>query len=192
MKGTCVGSTTITKDLAITGKSNPGFGPAALDADHAGRVLTISAGVTVTLTGLTIASGTATTGRGIHSDGTLTLVDSVVAGNTAGSYGGGITNRTRPSISEPSVTLVDSIVTGNTAGSGGGIANVVGKLRHAVHTRPPGPRPPGAVGPYGREVPRLRPGGRAASPPDRARRAATVPGVRGPFASSQIRACRLR
>ncbi len=81
VKGTCVGSTTIAKDLAITGKSGRGYGPATLDGDHTGRVLTISEGVTAALTGLRITNGTATGGGGINNHGTLTLVRSVVTGN---------------------------------------------------------------------------------------------------------------
>ena len=65
VKGTCVGNTTITKDLVIRGKSNPGFGQATLDGAGAGRVLTIQGGVTVTLDGLVVTNGHATYGGGI-------------------------------------------------------------------------------------------------------------------------------
>lgn len=125
VKGTCVGNATIAKDLTIIGQSNPGFGPATLDGKNAGRVLTISAGAMVALTGLTITNGTAAAGGGIYSDGILTLIRSSVTGNTAGSDGGGIMN------GAGALTLRDSIVSDNIAvGGGGGIttAGVGGQI----------------------------------------------------------------
>jgi hypothetical protein len=116
VKGTCVGSTTITKDLAITGKPK-----ATLDANHAGRVLTMS-GAAVTLTGLTITNGTADWGAGIAILGLrpVSVIDSVISGNTATSYGGGISNDWGGIL-----TLIDSTVSGNTATHGGGISNAM-------------------------------------------------------------------
>src|SRR5438552_13934406 len=58
-------------------------------------------------------------GGGIRNQGTLTLVNSTVTGNSANSGGGGIFN-------QGTLTLINSIVAGNstrTGSSGGGIAN---------------------------------------------------------------------
>ncbi|MCI5120116.1 MAG: hypothetical protein D3908_02785 [Candidatus Electrothrix sp. AUS4] len=61
-------------------------------------------------------------GGGIRNEGTLTLNNSIVTGNTAG-YGGGIGNY------HGQVTLTNSIVSGNTAGNdGGGIDNYYGQV----------------------------------------------------------------
>ncbi|MCA9110827.1 MAG: tandem-95 repeat protein, partial [Planctomycetaceae bacterium] len=59
-------------------------------------------------------------GGGIQNDGTLTLTDSTVSGNTANDGGGGISNETGGS-----VLLMQSTVSGNTAVrfTGGGIHN---------------------------------------------------------------------
>ena len=54
-------------------------------------------------------------GGGIENDGTLTITDSAISGNTA-TYSGGIENR-------GTLTITDSAISGNTADSGGGIEN---------------------------------------------------------------------
>ena len=59
MKGTCHGPTTLTKDLTVVGQSNPGFGTATLDGDHAGSVVTIGDGVSAAISSLTITGGAA-------------------------------------------------------------------------------------------------------------------------------------
>jgi len=125
VKGTCAGNTTITKDLNISGKSNPAFGPATLDGLEAGRVVTIRGSVAVTISELRIAHGAADFGAGVATEvdfsrpGTnvVTIVESVISGNTASTYGGGIAN------DHGIVTLVDSSVRGNTAVTGAGIHN---------------------------------------------------------------------
>jgi predicted outer membrane repeat protein len=125
VKGTCVGSTTIDKDLTVTGKSNPGLGAATLDGEHAGRVLTIVGGVTVMLDGLLITNGVAERGGGIATVvardrpglNSVTLIDSIVAHNSADD-GGGIANDLGV------FTIIDSTISDNTATfSGGGIEN---------------------------------------------------------------------
>jgi hypothetical protein len=123
VKGTCVGSTVITKDLAITGFVNKGFGRPTLDGVHAGRVLTITAAATVTLRALFITNGSADYGGGIativdraYGQSVVTVIDSVISGNTA-SEGGGIDN------GQGVLTLVNSAVRDNAAALGGGIHN---------------------------------------------------------------------
>ncbi len=124
VKGTCVGNTTIAKDVVIRGKSNGGFGPATLDGAGAGRVLTIQGGVTVTLDGLNVANGHATYGGGIatvidldHPLNVVTVIDSVIRDNSATDRGGGIAN------DAGRVTLIDTAVRDNSAVTGGGIHN---------------------------------------------------------------------
>ncbi|ODV40076.1 Calx-beta domain-containing protein [Microcystis aeruginosa] len=71
---------------------------------------------TLTLTNSTITGNTANVGGGgIYNDGTLTLTNSTISGNTA-TYGGGIWNR-------ETLTLNNNTISGNTANYGGGIYN---------------------------------------------------------------------
>jgi hypothetical protein len=132
----------------------PGAGRLVISGDHASRVLEVLPGDGVTLSGLTITGGLANapgsgspTGRGggvyVDAGASLTMIDSVVAGNTANAnpvaapgsstvsgMGGGIYNG-------GTLTLLDDVVRGNTAnaasalqgnsiqvdGMGGGIFN---------------------------------------------------------------------
>ncbi len=93
-----------------------------IDADELSRVFNIWGSETeVELAGLTITGGsTSGEGGGIRNNGTLTLTDSMVSGNsTTVSYGdgGGICNY-------GTLTLANSTVSGNSAeGDGGGIDN---------------------------------------------------------------------
>jgi hypothetical protein len=127
VKGTCIGTTTIDKDLTITGKDNPRFGTSGLDGGNFGTVVTVSLGAHVSINDLIITHGSADFGGGIlNLGGSVTLNgSSSVTGNTAG-FGGGILNRLGGT-----VTLNDSSsVAGNaatiingTGGDGGGINN---------------------------------------------------------------------
>ncbi len=80
-------------------------------------VLTVISGGELSLNEVTITGGTAEFGGGIRNDGTLTLINSTVSGNTATNTGGGIYNN-------GTVTLTNSTISGNSAGTdGGGILN---------------------------------------------------------------------
>ena len=131
--GTCVGNSTIDKDLQLKGVSNKPFGVATLDGSgFSGSVLTIVSGgccvqITVAISGLTIANGSSSFGAGIVNFGSdVTLTNSNVSDNTASVSGGGIANfgdganfGGNPSfIGE--LTLIDSNVSGNDATNGGG------------------------------------------------------------------------
>jgi predicted outer membrane repeat protein len=121
VKGTCYGSTTISKDLTIVGQSNPGFGTATLDGDHQGFVLAVpyqAVPPIVTVTGLTITGGTSV---GVSANrGVLTLTNILATGNN----GPGIAN-----FSSATIIVNDSTVTGNhTTGRGGGIYNSTGTV----------------------------------------------------------------
>jgi uncharacterized repeat protein (TIGR02543 family) len=72
---------------------------------------------TLTVENSTISGNTATYGGGIENDGTATIEDSTIPGNSGAVYGGGIDNN-------GPLTIEDSTISGNsTSSSGGGIQN---------------------------------------------------------------------
>jgi hypothetical protein len=116
------GQLTITDDLTITG---PGADLLTIDAGGNSRVLSVGAGVTASLNGLTITGGDAgetagiSQGGGIYSEGDLTLTEVRVEENEA-DEGGGIYFKLG------TLTLIRSSVTDNEAidavnNAGGGI-----------------------------------------------------------------------
>jgi hypothetical protein len=134
----------ITTSLTIAG-----LGPneLAVSGGTVTQIFTVSAGVTVTISGITIENGSAdagctvgcsSSGGGIDNSGTLTVSNSVLSGNEAnagcdancGASGGGIENE-----SGGTLTVTDSTLVGNSAngdcgdgcgGTGGGIENESG------------------------------------------------------------------
>src|SRR5262245_42351680 len=78
LKGGCVGSFTIAKDLTLKGSPS-----AVLDGGNAGSVLTITGNRKVNLIGLSITGGVAQTGGGINrtGGGKLTLDHVLVTNN---------------------------------------------------------------------------------------------------------------
>ncbi|HXL67467.1 MAG TPA: choice-of-anchor Q domain-containing protein [Xanthobacteraceae bacterium] len=120
---------TIKYSLTLTGA---GAGSTFLDAmGRKQRVITISSGTFVTISGVTIMRGDVDNGStdpsdyggGILNDGLLlTLIDSIVSGNKASS-GGGILN-----YGGSTLILNNSTVSYNTAAGAGGIYNFGGKL----------------------------------------------------------------
>ncbi len=125
VRGRCFGTTTITKDLTLTGQQLRGFTSPTLDGGSQNVVLSINAGVAVTINTLTISDGNnpAFGGGGIDNlGGTVTLNDSTITGNnTATSAGGGINN------DGGLVTLNgSSSVSDNYGFNGGGINNTNG------------------------------------------------------------------
>jgi CSLREA domain-containing protein len=127
----------ITDDLTITA---PGAAKLSIDAHGASRVFQVNAGATVSLSGLTIANGSADHGGGIRNDGTLTLSNSTLSGNHASIDGGSIGNfgtltLTHSTLNANSAryggavrnggtaTVTDSTFSGNTAGQAGAIEN---------------------------------------------------------------------
>ena len=129
VRGTCTGTSEVTKNLTLTGQQPRGFTAPTLNGGGQGSVLTIDSGVTVTINTLTITGGSGTyvpeletvVGGGIlnNDNGSVTLNGTSITGNTA-PYGGGIANIANGG----SVTLNDTSITGNTAGTnGGGIIN---------------------------------------------------------------------
>jgi hypothetical protein len=127
VKGTCVGTTTIDKDLTITGKDNPRFGTSGLDGGNFGSVVTVSLGAHVSINDLIITHGSADFGGGILNLGGSVMLNgsSSVTGNTAG-FGGGILNRLGGTVTlndSSSVAGNAATVINGTGGDGGGINN---------------------------------------------------------------------
>src|SRR5919106_629335 len=132
VKGRCVGTTTVGKEITIKGKAGPGT--PTLDGGGAGTVVHITRGTT-TIEGLKIVNGVADVvsvegngccvGGGIAVSGDRAgarLVDSLVTGNSATVFGGGI------DVDAGTLTLVDSTVSENTAFSAGGIDSDFGTI----------------------------------------------------------------
>ncbi len=109
----------ISKNLTITG---PGASTLAVSGGGSVSVLAVDSGVTAAISGLTIDDADDSTGPGggIYNDGTLTVTDSTVSGNTnTVGYGGGILND-----SGGTLTVTGSTLSGNTSDAyGGGILN---------------------------------------------------------------------
>ena len=113
IKGTCIGTTSVDRDITLRGVGN-----ATLDGNAQGRVLRIGSGTT-TIRDLTITNGkTSSLGGGIYVATAAVLDHVLVTGNEAGAtqFGGGIEADLGSSL-----TLTHSTVSGNSAGSSGGI-----------------------------------------------------------------------
>jgi peptidoglycan/xylan/chitin deacetylase (PgdA/CDA1 family) len=117
VRGTCRGTTTIDKRLDIRGVSNEDSGRPTLNGRGRGTVVTIDAGVAVTLSDLGIIRGKARRGGGIVNLGSLTLMDVDVSRNRATMFGGGILNRGELIVGGAST------IRGNVAVDGAGITN---------------------------------------------------------------------
>ena len=146
VRGTCTGTTQVSKHLTITGQQAVGFGAPTLDGKLRGAVLTIGSGITVTVNKLTITGGKSIFGGGIDNSGTLTVNDSRITGNVGHNTGdgGGIFNGGTLTLDSSSVTrntlsggifnggtltLDSSRVAGNTTNTyGGGIYNDFGTV----------------------------------------------------------------
>jgi parallel beta-helix repeat protein len=119
---------TLDKDLTINGHSasDTVVQAAATPGIATDRVFVINSGLSVTISGLTIANGLAAQAGGIYSEGSLTLNSCVVTGNSAVdsfvSAGGGIFTRGPLTISESVIT--GNHCTGIFGATGGGIEGV--------------------------------------------------------------------
>ena len=105
-----VGSSTVIKDLVITGGSGTTF----QDSNYGGGIFCFASGPTIT--GCTITGNLASWGGGIHFDtySFLTLTDCTISDNIAGFSGGGIYSV------ESFITLDSCTISNNIAGSSGG------------------------------------------------------------------------
>jgi hypothetical protein len=124
----------IHSDLTITG---PGASQLTISGNNASRVFDVSGG-TVTLTGLTIAGGLATSsapngskgGAIYHGGGTLNLSGDVFSGNMANGtnagdlgFGGAILNASGATLSVTASTFTGNVATGLGKGRGGAVYN---------------------------------------------------------------------
>jgi uncharacterized repeat protein (TIGR01451 family) len=122
IQGTCKGTFELAHSLTLAGSAG-----GTLDGQGAGTVLTIDAGYLVAIRDLTVTGGNGSTAGGILNNGTLTLTDSTVSGNTStpgtspNFGGGGICNQ------GASLTLTNSTVSGNSA-SVASVRNGVGGI----------------------------------------------------------------
>ncbi len=106
----------ILKSVTLQGESGT-----VLDGGSSGRVISVTTGVNVTLTGLTVQNGAADDGGGIFNRGNLTLDNVTVRDNTAVSNpnfgeGGGIYNM-------GTLVASESMISQNSAEYGGGLEN---------------------------------------------------------------------
>ena len=97
---TVSGNTTTGTGGGIDNRSGPNQGPIG----------------TMSLIDTTVSDNSATSGGGIHNNGTMTLTRSAVSTNSAAEVGGGIYNGA-------TMTFTDSTVSDNSAKQGGGIWN---------------------------------------------------------------------
>ena len=103
--------------------NGPGDGPVTISGNNASRVFQVDQGTTASLSGLTIAGGSVVRngGGGLYNQGTVTLNDCIISGNSA-AKGGGLDNYFGTAM------LNDCTISGNSAsysgqGGGGGLAN---------------------------------------------------------------------
>ncbi len=105
---------------AITIFDGPGQGPATISGNGVSRVIQIDSQVEATITGLTIASGSANgNGGGVYNAGgaTLELQDCTIESSSATGMGGGLDNNGM-------ATLTECTISGDKSnGYGGGIEN---------------------------------------------------------------------
>ena len=116
----------------------PGASIATVSGGGAVEVLSVTSGVTASLTGLTISGGSATQGGGVDNAGTLTITTSSFIGNTAGS-GGAISNTGVLSVA--SSTFADNLAYGGDVNGSGGNGSG-GRFPIPTCCRSPAPRSP--------------------------------------------------
>jgi predicted outer membrane repeat protein len=111
----------IHRDVQILG---PGANNLTVTGNYANQVFDVAFGATATIAGLTIADGSVKDGGGILNEGTLTVTNSTVSGNSASVLGGGIASFFG------TFTLADTIIATNTAPTGPDVGGTVTSLGH--------------------------------------------------------------
>ncbi len=113
----------ITANITITGPGANLLTVSGGNSTTVGTIFTITTGVTASISGLTISNGNSSSsdqGGGILNDGTLTVSNCTILGNSGTSSvnneGGGITNF-------GTLTVSSTSLSGNSAANGGGIFN---------------------------------------------------------------------
>ncbi|HEU5102198.1 MAG TPA: CSLREA domain-containing protein, partial [Roseiflexaceae bacterium] len=111
------GDLDVAADLMITGALSS---TTVIDGGALDRVIDSLSGAHVAISNVTLQNGTpglGADGGGVRNAGALTLVDTIVAGNSAEDFAGGGIH------SSGVLTITGSIIRNNTAGNGGGINN---------------------------------------------------------------------
>ncbi len=111
----------LNQSITITGL---GASNLAISGNNTVSIFNVSAGVSVTISDLTIENGFAPSGGGVNNAGTLTLANDTLSSNACNFHGGAIFNN-------GSLTLISDTISGNSTGSatggnggsGGGIWN---------------------------------------------------------------------
>jgi photosystem II stability/assembly factor-like uncharacterized protein len=112
------GELDLTGNLTIQG---PGAANLTVSGGNTQRIFHVEPGANVTISGLTIANGHASdNGGGIESEGSLSLSNSTLSGNSAGSAGGGL-HFLVLNTGSASLTVTGSTFMNNSAGAGGGL-----------------------------------------------------------------------
>lgn len=122
----------------------PGSNLLSINGQGTSQVFTVGAGSNAEIEGLKLTNGYGNYGGGIYNEGTLTISNCIVTGNTANSWGGGIYNAGALTVdhstvsnntvgggdgqgggiyNETSVTISNSTISGNSGGKGGGLYN---------------------------------------------------------------------
>ena len=120
------GELAITEAVTITG---PGADQLTIDAGGSSRVFNVDDSsaynaINVSISDVTITGGSTIDGAGIFNEENLAITNSVISGNTANRWGGGIYNATNSGSYAGTLTLVNSTISGNDASYlGGGIYN---------------------------------------------------------------------
>ncbi|MCP4425069.1 MAG: family 16 glycosylhydrolase [Chloroflexi bacterium] len=109
------GALTVNKAVTIDGSGAPGL---MVSGNNASRVFEIGASASASINNLTIANGHGEAGGGVHigENGSLTLLDSAIAGNSANGDGGGLLAALGTTIH-----IERSTISGNSGGVGGGL-----------------------------------------------------------------------
>ena len=116
----------IDKNLTIQGPTSPGL---TISGGGTSRIFNINVGVSLSISNLTIANGKASTGGGILSAGTLTIISSTISSNKTadGAGGSGAANGGNGgdgagiyNTGAGTLKLFNSTISGNQTGNGGG------------------------------------------------------------------------
>src|SRR5690348_9805442 len=93
--------------------NGPGAGLLTVNGNQFDRIFQVNAGVTASISGLTITNGGSTIGGGLYVQGNATLTNCTISGNSA-TDGGGLYSSGR-------LTLTGCTISGNTAQYGGAL-----------------------------------------------------------------------
>jgi uncharacterized repeat protein (TIGR01451 family) len=120
----------LDKDATLSGGWNSTFtmqsGTSTIDGQEVRRGVTVNSGVTAIVERFAVQNGLSSDyGGGIYNDGTLTLNDGIVSGNTAVYHGGGVYNY-NGTLTLNSSVVSDNAVTDVSSGRGGGVFNYYG------------------------------------------------------------------